>query len=92
MLLGDVAGDKTMAMTQRLKENLHRDNRYHLVGNPYTSSLSMYRFLKANTAFENSIWTLDNGVMKTHSVPVDLDYDKKTDVIVNPTQAFFVKR
>lgn len=91
MLQGDVAGDKTMAMTQPLKENLHSDNRYHLVGNPYTSSLSMYRFLKANTAFENSIWTLDNGVMKTHSVPVDLDYDKKTDVIVNPTQAFFVK-
>ena len=91
MLQGDVAGDKTMAMTQPLKENLHRDNRYHLVGNPYTSSLSMYRFLKANPAFENSIWTLDNGVMKTHSVPVDLDYDKKTDVIVNPTQAFFVK-
>ena len=91
MLLGDVAGDKTMTMTQPLKENLHRDNRYNLVGNPYTSSLSMYRFLKANTAFENSIWTLDNGVMKTHSVPVDLDYDKKTDVIVNPTQAFFVK-
>lgn len=91
MLQGDVAGDKTMAMTQPLKENLHRDNRYHLLGNPYTSSLSMYRFLKANTAFENSIWTLDNGVMKTHSVPVDLDYDKKTDVIVNPTQAFFVK-
>lgn len=91
MLQGDVAGDKTMAMTQSLKENLHRDNRYHLVGNPYTSSLSMYRFLKANTAFENSIWTLDNGVMKTHSVPVDQDYDKKTDVIVNPTQAFFVK-
>lgn len=91
MLLGDVAGDKTMAMTQPLKENLHSENRYHLVGNPYTSSLSMYRFLKANPAFENSIWTLDNGVMKTHSVPVDLDYDKKTDVIVNPTQAFFVK-
>lgn len=91
MLQGDVAGDKTMAMTQPLKENLHSDNRYHLVGNPYTSSLSMYRFLKANTAFENSIWTLDNGVMKTHSVPVDQDYDKKTDVIVNPTQAFFVK-
>lgn len=91
MLQGDVAGDKTMTMTQPLKENLHRDNRYHLVGNPYTSSLSMYRFLKANTAFENSIWALDNGVMKTHSVPVDLDYDKKTDVIVNPTQAFFVK-
>lgn len=91
MLQGDVAGDKTMTMTQPLKENLHRDNRYHLVGNPYTLSLSMYRFLKANTAFENSIWTLDNGVMKTHSVPVDLDYDKKTDVIVNPTQAFFVK-
>ena len=91
MLQGDVAGDKTMAMTQPLKENLHSDNRYHLVGNPYTSSLSMYRFLKANPAFENSIWTLDNGVMKTHSVPVDQDYDKKTDVIVNPTQAFFVK-
>lgn len=91
MLLGDVAGDKTMAMTQPLKENLHRDNRYHLVGNPYTSSLSMYRFLKANTAFENSIWTLDNGKVTAYTLALDEAYDKKTDVLVSPTQAFFVK-
>lgn len=91
MLLGDVAGDKTMAMTQSLKENLHRDNRYHLVGNPYTSSLSMYRFLKANTAFENSIWTLDNGKVTAYTLALDDVYDKKTDVLVGPTQAFFVK-
>ena len=91
MLQGDVAGDKTMAMTQPLKENLHRDNRYHLVGNPYTSSLSMYRFLKANTAFENSIWTLDNGKVTAYTLALDDVYDKKTDVLVSPTQAFFVK-
>lgn len=91
MLQGDVAGDKTMAMTQPLKENLHSDNRYHLVGNPYTSSLSMYRFLKANTAFENSIWTLDNGKVTAYTLALDEAYDKKTDVLVSPTQAFFVK-
>ena len=91
MLQGDVAGDKTMAMIQPLKENLHRDNRYHLVGNPYTSSLSMYRFLKANTAFENSIWTLDNGKVTAYTLALEDVYDKKTDVLVGPTQAFFVK-
>ncbi len=91
MLLGDVAGDKTMAMTQPLKKNLHRENRYHLVGNPYTSSLSMYRFLKANPAFENSIWTLDNGKVTAYTLALDEAYDKKTDVLVSPTQAFFVK-
>lgn len=91
MLLGDVDGDKTMRMTQPLKENLHRDNRYHLVGNPYTSSLSMYRFLKANPAFENSIWTLDNGKVTAYTLALDEAYDKKTDVLVSPTQAFFVK-
>lgn len=91
MLQGDVAGDKTMTMTQPLKENLHRDNRYHLVGNPYTSSLSVYRFLKANPAFENSIWTLDNGKVTAYTLALDEAYDKKTDVLVSPTQAFFVK-
>lgn len=91
MLLGDVDGDKTMRMTQPLKENLHRDNRYHLVGNPYTSSLSMYRFLKANPAFENSIWTLNNGKVTAYTLALDEAYDKKTDVLVSPTQAFFVK-
>lgn len=91
MLQGDVAGDKTMAMTQPLKKNLHRENRYHLVGNPYTSSLSMYRFLKANPAFENSIWTLDNGKVTAYTLALDEAYDKKTDVLVSPTQAFFVK-
>lgn len=91
MLLGDVAGDKTMAMTQPLKKNLHSENRYHLVGNPYTSSLSMYRFLKANPAFENSIWTLDNGKVTAYTLALNEAYDKKTDVLVSPTQAFFVK-
>lgn len=91
MLLGDVDGDKTMAMTQPLKKNLHSENRYHLVGNPYTSSLSMYRFLKANPAFENSIWTLDNGKVTAYTLALDEAYDKKTDVLVSPTQAFFVK-
>ncbi len=91
MQLGDNANDHTMQLLQPLNQNVHEGNSYHLVGNPYPSSLSMYRFLKANTAFERSVWTFADGKFTAHAIDTSLDYDKKKDVIIPPTQAFFVK-
>lgn len=91
MQLGDDANDHTMQLMQPLNQNVHEGNSYHLVGNPYPSSLSMYSFLKANTAFENSVWTFADGKFTAHAIDTSLDYDKKKDVIIPPTQAFFVK-
>ena len=87
--LGD--NDQTLTLTQPLNQNVHEGNNFHLVGNPFTSSLSMYRFLKINTAFEGSVWTFADGKFTAHSIDTSLDYDKKKDVIIPPTQAFFVK-
>lgn len=91
MQLGDNINDKTLTLTQPLNQNVHKGNSYHLVGNPYPSSLSMYRFLTANTAFERSVWTFADGKFTAHAIDTSLDYDKKKDVIIPPTQAFFVK-
>ena len=91
MQLGDNINDKTLTLTQPLNQNVHEGNSYHLVGNPYTSSLSMYHFLKTNTAFESSVWTFTDGKFTAHAIYTSLDYDKKKDVIIPPTQAFFVK-
>lgn len=91
MQLGDDANDHTMQLLQPLNQNVHEGNSYHLVGNPYPSSLSMYRFLTANTAFERSVWTFADGKFTAHAIDTSLDYDKKKDVIIPPTQAFFVK-
>lgn len=91
MQLGDDANDHTMQLMQPLNQNVHEGNSYHLVGNPYTSSLSMYHFLKTNTAFEGSVWTFTDGKFTAHAIDTSLDYDKKKDVIIPPTQAFFVK-
>ena len=91
MQLGDDANDHTMQLLQPLNQNVHEGNSYHLVGNPYPSSLSMYRFLKTNTAFERSVWTFADGKFTAHAIDTSLDYDKKKDVIIPPTQAFFVK-
>lgn len=91
MQLGDDANDHTMKLLQPLNQNVHKGNSYHLVGNPYPSSLSMYRFLTANTAFERSVWTFADGKFTAHAIDTSLDYDKKKDVIIPPTQAFFVK-
>lgn len=91
MQLGDDANDHTMKLLQSLNQNVHEGNSYHLVGNPYPSSLSMYHFLKANTAFESSVWTFADGKFTAHAIDTNLNYDKKKDVIVPPTQAFFVK-
>ena len=89
--LGDNDNDKTLTLKQPLNQNVHEGNDFHLVGNPFTSSLSMYRFLKTNSAFEGSVWTFSDGKFTAHAVDTSLDYDKKKDVIIPPTQAFFVK-
>lgn len=76
--------------SQPLTANTHSNNRYYIVGNPYTASLSMYRFLNGNPSFERKVWTLVDGVLKAHSVP-EGTYNRKDDYIIEPMQGFFVK-
>ena len=76
--------------SQPLTANTHSNNRYYIVGNPYTASLSMYRFLNGNPSFERKVWTLEDGVLKAHSVP-EGTYNRKDDYIIEPMQGFFVK-
>lgn len=78
------------AISQPLTANTHSNNRYYIVGNPYTASLSMYRFLNGNPSFERKVWTLDNGVLNAHSVP-EGTYNRSQDYIIEPMQGFFVK-
>lgn len=73
-----------------LTANTHSNNLYYIVGNPYTASLSMYRFLNGNPSFERKVWTLDNGVLNAHSIP-EGTYNRKDDYIIEPMQGFFVK-
>lgn len=76
--------------SQPLTANTHSNNRYYIVGNPYTASLSMYRFLNGNPSFERKVWTLEDGVLKAHSVP-EGTYNRSPDYIIEPMQGFFVK-
>ena len=76
--------------SQTLTTNTHSNNRYYIVGNPYTASLSMYRFLNGNPSFERKVWTLVDGVLKAHSVP-EGTYNRSQDYIIEPMQGFFVK-
>lgn len=78
------------AISQPLTSNTHTNNRYYIVGNPYTASLSMYRFLNGNPSFERKVWTLVDGVLKAHSVP-EGTYNRSQDYIIEPMQGFFVK-
>lgn len=75
---------------QPLTDNTHSNNLYYIVGNPYTASLSMYRFLNGNPSFERKVWTLDNGVLNAHIIP-EGTYNRKDDYIIEPMQGFFVK-
>ncbi len=75
---------------QPLTANTHSNNLYYIVGNPYTASLSMYRFLNGNPSFERKVWTLDNGVLNAHIIP-EGTYNRKDDYIIEPMQGFFVK-
>ena len=77
-------------ISQPLTTNTHSHNRYYIVGNPYTASLSMYQFLNGNPSFERKVWTLDNGVLNAHSVP-EGTYNRSQDYIIEPMQGFFVK-
>ncbi len=77
-------------ISQPLTDNTHSNNRYYIVGNPYTASLSMYRFLNGNPSFERKVWTLDNGVLNAHIVP-EGTYNRSQDYIIEPMQGFFVK-
>lgn len=77
-------------INQPLSDNIHSNNRYYIVGNPYTASLSMYRFLNGNPSFERKVWTLVDGVLKAHSVP-EGTYNRSQDYIIEPMQGFFVK-
>ena len=77
-------------ISQPLKDNTHSKNLYYIVGNPYTASLSMYRFLNGNPSFERKVWTLVDGVLKAHSVP-EGTYNRSQDYIIEPMQGFFVK-
>ncbi len=75
---------------QPLTDNTHSNNLYYIVGNPYTASLSMYRFLNGNPSFERKVWTLDNGVLNAHIIS-EGTYNRKDDYIIEPMQGFFVK-
>lgn len=77
-------------ISQPLTANTHRKNLYYIVGNPYTASLSMYRFLNGNPSFVRKVWTLVDGVLKAHSVP-EGTYNRSQDYIIEPMQGFFVK-
>ena len=68
-------------------------NNYYLVGNPYMATLSMYKFLKANTSLSSSFYVYEYGVLKLYN---NLDmasntYESKNDVKISPMQSFFVR-
>ena len=71
-------GTVSIAATQ-----LHTIDGYALVGNPYTASGDMKKFLEANTGLESSYWTYADNTATTHSV--------ETAETIAPMQAFFVK-
>ena len=72
---------------------LQDGNNYYLVGNPYMATLSMYKFLKANTSLSSGFYVYENGVLKLYN---NLDmasntYESKNDVKISPMQSFFVR-
>lgn len=76
---------------QQLSANIHADNAYHLLGNPYPATISAYLFLKANPSLTPKIWTLEAGRLEGHVIDLTLAYDRHNDVLITPMQAFFVK-
>ena len=86
----DAAEDALSRIIQPLDSNTHNTNRYYIVGNPYTATISMYNFLKGNPCFERKVWTMVNGELAAYSIP-EGDYNRRQDVLIAPMQAFFVK-
>ena len=81
-------------LTESLEYNTHGSNRYHVLGNPYPSTLSMRQFLKGNPSLENKVWTLEAGRLEAYVLSGDADDnsdDHQSDVLIEPMQAFFVK-
>lgn len=79
-------------IVQALHANVHSDNGYFLVGNPYTASLSVAQFLKGNPSFAKKVWTMEGGTLTAHVISSsDNSPGKEQDVIIEPMQAFFVK-
>ena len=76
---------------QQLSANIHADNAYHMLGNPYPATISAYLFLKANPSLTPKIWTLEAGRLEGHIIDLNLAYDRRNDVLITPMQAFFVK-
>ena len=79
-------------MSYKLVE-LPDGNNYHLVGNPYMATLSMYKFLKANPSLQSSFYVYENGVLKLYD-KLDMStttYESKNDVKISPMQSFFVR-
>ncbi len=67
-------------------------NRYFLVGNPFSSTISMYEFINDNEALERKVWIMKNGTLTGCAVPDEGDADyKKNDVLITPMNAFIVK-
>ena len=68
-------------------------NNYHLVGNPYMATLSMYKFLKANPSLLSSFYVYEDGALKLYN-KLDMattTYESKNDVKISPMQSFFVR-
>ena len=77
-------------ISQTLDPNTHDNNRFYIVGNPYTATLSMYYFLMGNSCFERKVWTMQDGSLVAQVIP-DGQYNRRKDVLIEPMQAFFVK-
>lgn len=77
-------------ISQALDPNTHDKNRFYIVGNPYTATLSMYYFLMGNSCFERKVWTMQDGSLVAQVIP-DGQYNRRNDVLIEPMQAFFVK-
>lgn len=78
------------SMTMSLPE-LSNGNSYYLVGNPYMATLSMYFFLRANTALDPNVYVYEDGALRLHSIDTSIPYASINDVMISPMQSFFVK-
>ena len=70
---------------------LSSGNSYYLVGNPYMSTLSMYYFLRANTALSPNVYVYEDGELKLYSLDTSASYTATEDLKISPMQSFFVK-
>lgn len=72
-------------MTQSLGIN---SSEFYLVANPYTCSISLKKFFEANPGLLQAAWVVEAGEVKT----ISSNAFGKSDYVIQPTQAFFVKK